>query len=262
MSTNKSCEGCRNADANGFAIPFTMAYQPIVDLAHGTVWGYESLVRGVGGESAFQVLSQVTPENRYAFDQACRVKAIEVAGTHLPQESRARLSINFMPNAVYEPKACIRATLGAAARVGFDPKRLMFEFTENERMEDVGHVQNIVDEYKRMGFATALDDFGAGFAGLNLLAEFQPDVIKIDMELIRGIDASAAKQAILAGIVSITNALNITVLAEGVETEAEVRVLRQAGIALFQGYFFAKPALEQLVGAEAIPQLKAVAMAA
>ena len=236
------CQGCR--DGEEFPVPFTMAFHPIVDLEAGEVWGYEALVRGTEGQGAGSVLSAVNEANRYVFDQACRVKAIELAGTRMPASSRARLSINFMPNAVYEPKACIRATLGAAARTQFDPKRLMFEFTENEHMEDVAHVANIVSEYKRMGFLTALDDFGAGYAGLGLLAKFQPDLIKIDMELIRGIEASRARQVIVAGIVGIARELNVTVLAEGIETEAELTALRAAGIKLFQGYYFAKPQLE------------------
>ncbi|SFV30678.1 EAL domain, c-di-GMP-specific phosphodiesterase class I (or its enzymatically inactive variant) [Devosia crocina] len=238
-----SCQGCRGGE--DFPVAFTMAFHPIIDLAAGKVWGYEALVRGTEGQGAGSVLSAVTEANRYVFDQACRVKAIELAGLNLPAASDARLSINFMPNAVYEPKACIRATLAAAARVQFNPNRLMFEFTENERMTDADHVANIVAEYKRMGFMTALDDFGAGYAGLGLLAKFQPDLIKIDMELLRGIDASSARQAIIASIVTMARQMDIAVLAEGVETEAELMTLRSAGISLFQGYYFARPQLER-----------------
>lgn len=241
--TVSGCAGCRNADANAFAIPFTMAFQPIVNVSAQRIWGYEALVRGVSGEGAYQVLSQVTDENRYAFDQACRVKAIELAGSRIAQGD-AKLSINFMPNAVYEPKACIRATLDAASRMNFDPRRLMFEFTENEHMSDVAHVSNIVSEYRRMGFTTALDDFGAGYAGLSLLSQFQTDLIKIDMELLRDIDANNVKQAIVRGLVGIAAELGITLLAEGVETEAELSVLKALGIDLFQGYYFARPQLE------------------
>lgn len=241
MSTG--CEGCRNTDANSFSIPFTMAFQPIIDISAGKVWGYEALVRGTGGESAYQVLSQVNEQNRYAFDQACRVKAIELAGSKIGNTD-AKLSINFMPNAVYEPKACIRATLAAASRMQFDTSRLMFEFTENERIDDVAHVSHIVSEYRRMGFTTALDDFGAGFAGLSLLARFQTDLIKLDMELLRGIEASKVKHAIVRGLVGIAAELNITLLAEGVETEAEMTVLRSLGLRLFQGYYFARPQVE------------------
>jgi EAL domain-containing protein (putative c-di-GMP-specific phosphodiesterase class I) len=237
-----ACQACR--DGEEFPVPFTMAFHPIVDMDRRRIWGYEALVRGADGQGAASVLSAVTESNRYVFDQACRVKAIELAAQFLPAESDARLSINFMPNAVYEPRACIRATLNAAARTGFNPNRLMFEFTENERMDDTAHVANIVAEYKRMGFTTAIDDFVAGYAGLGLLARFQPDLIKIDMELLRGVDTSPARQAIVAGIVAMGRALDIAVLAEGVETAAELATLRAAGIDLFQGYYFARPQLE------------------
>jgi EAL domain-containing protein (putative c-di-GMP-specific phosphodiesterase class I) len=236
------CDGCRNGLA--FPIAFTMAFHPIVDVSAGVVWGYEALVRGTGGEGAASVLAHVNDTNRYAFDQACRVKAIELAGALLPKGNDARLSINFMPNAVYEPRACIRASLAAAARAGFDPRRLTFEFTENERMDDTAHVRHIIAEYKRMGFTTALDDFGAGYAGLGLLADFQPDLIKIDMALIRGIEKSASRQAIVRGILAIARSLDIMVIAEGIETAAELASLRDAGIRLFQGYLFARPRLE------------------
>jgi EAL domain-containing protein (putative c-di-GMP-specific phosphodiesterase class I) len=241
-----SCEGCRNTDANSFSIPFTMAFQPIVDMSAGRIWGYEALVRGVGGQGAYEVLSQVNEKNRYAFDQACRVKAIELAATAIRGDD-TKLSINFMPNAVYEPKACIRATLAAAARTQFDPSRLMFEFTENERMTDVDHVSHIVSEYRRMGFTTALDDFGAGYAGLSLLSQFQTDLIKLDMELLRGIESLPVKQAIVRGLAGIAAELKITLLAEGVETAEELAALRGLGIALFQGYFFAKPQVENFI---------------
>ena len=245
MSSASGCAGCRNADASLFTIPFTMAFQPIVDVAADKIWGYEALVRGVTGEGANQVLSQVNEHNRYAFDQACRVKAIELAGAGIAAGD-AKLSINFMPNAVYEPKACIRATLEAAGRMQFDPKRLMFEFTENERIDDVAHVSHIVAEYRRMGFTTALDDFGAGYAGLALLAKFQTDLIKLDMELLRDVDTSSVKQAIVRGVVGIAADLGITLLAEGIETKAELDVLRGSGIRLFQGYYFARPTVEKV----------------
>ncbi len=246
MEHNLGCVGCKNADANAFEIPFTMAFQPLIDLPKGVIWGYEALVRGKNDESAADVLAQVNDTNRYAFDQACRVKSIELAGEHL-QSTDAMLSINFMPNAVYEPKACIRATLAAAAKAKFSPQRLMFEFTENEEMADADHVQHIVDEYKKMGFSTAIDDFGAGFSGLGLLARFQTDIIKLDMELIRGIDNSPSRQAIVAGILTMSKLMKFRILAEGVETEAETRCLLNMGVELFQGYFFARPQVETFV---------------
>lgn len=237
------CAGCHEDVQLPFE--FKMAFQPIVDLNAQRVWGYEALVRGANGEPAFSVLNQINDDLRYRFDQASRVMAIETAGALFAGRD-LRLSINFMPNAVYEPSACIQKSLAAAKRAQFPHQNLMFEFTENERMTDPAHVQRIVDVYRKFGFWTALDDFGAGYAGLGLLARWQPDLIKIDMELLRDIHLSRAKQAIIAGIVGIARALDIQVLAEGVENEQELAVLRAAGISLFQGYYFAKPALMAL----------------
>ncbi|MFT5643253.1 MAG: EAL domain-containing protein (putative c-di-GMP-specific phosphodiesterase class I) [Janthinobacterium sp.] len=189
------------------------------------------------------MLSQVTPANRYLFDQACRVEAIRGAASLGMQEL---LSINFMPNAVYQPAACIRSTLQAARLYQFPIERIIFEVTEGEQIMDRPHLVNIFREYRRFGFRTAIDDFGAGYAGLNLLAEYQPHIVKIDMELVRGIDASKPKQAIIDGIVAICAALDVKVLAEGIETAAERDVLRAAGIDLMQGYLFCKPAFQAL----------------
>lgn len=245
MHRPDTCAACKSGQS--FPVAFSMAFQPIVDVASSTIWGYEALVRGTEGQGAGTILGSVTLENRYTFDQACRVKAIELAGERMPKGSRARLSINFMPNAVYEPKACIRASLNAAERVGFDPTRLMFEFTENEKIGDTAHLQHIVDSYRRMGFMTALDDFGAGHAGLGLLAQFQPDLIKIDMELVRGIASSPARKSILRGLVDICRDLEVTILAEGIETEAEMLAVTAAGVTLQQGYYFARPTFETFV---------------
>ncbi|MFS0718813.1 EAL domain-containing protein [Arthrobacter sp. 1P04PC] len=236
-----------------------MAFQPIYDAVAGRVWGYEALVRGLAGEGAYSVLSQVSPEQKYRFDQDCRVKAIELASRLFPADEPLMLSINFMPNAVYEPAACLRATLSAARRNNFPTSAIMFEFTENEEVADTAHLQNIITEYRKHGFTTAIDDFGAGHAGLGLLVDFQPDLLKIDMKLLRDVDTSPARQAVVDGIVGIAEKLDINVLAEGIETEAEYRMLKDAGIRLFQGYWFAKPAFEELPAVRELHEVPAVA---
>lgn len=243
VTRREACQACRGGAP--LAIDITMAFQPIVDIRTGDVFAYEALVRGVDGESAAEVLSTVEPDLIYKFDQTCRVKAIELAGA-LFAPGDTKLSINFMPNAVYEPDACIRASLAAARRVGFDPRRLMFEFTEDERMRDVAHVRRIIAAYRARGFTIALDDVGAGYAGLALLADLQPDILKLDMALIRDIDQSAARRAVVAGLVGIAGALGMRCIAEGVETQAEVRALKETGIHLFQGYVLARPAVNAL----------------
>jgi EAL domain-containing protein (putative c-di-GMP-specific phosphodiesterase class I) len=192
------------------------------------------------------VLSQVTPDNLYAFDQQCRVRAIEGAVEAGILAAGALLSINFLPKAVYSPAACIQLTLRTAAATGFPTERLIFEFTENEQMTDPGHVRSIIETYRRMGFGTALDDFGAGYAGLSLLADFQPDAIKLDMALVRGIDPSLPRRMIVGSVKRLCDEMDIRVVAEGVETEAEARALEAIGIRYMQGYLFARPAFEAL----------------
>jgi EAL domain-containing protein (putative c-di-GMP-specific phosphodiesterase class I) len=100
-----------------------------------------------------------------------------------------------------------------------------------------------------MGIKLAIDDFGAGYSGLNLLAEFQPDQVKIDMNLVRGIEKHGPRQAIVRGIAQVCVDLGIDVIAEGVETLQEFRWFEDQGIRLFQGYLFAKPAFEQFPAA-------------
>lgn len=239
------CADCRDLSALGF--DFTMAYQPILNIRSGKLFAYEALVRGPQGQSAASVLGQVNDSNRYRFDQACRVKAIEIAARlglhHIPD---CRLSINFLPNAVYRPASCIRSTLEACSEYGFPSNRLMFEVTEGERVNDDGHLLSIFKEYRSKGFTTAIDDFGAGYAGLRLLTMFQPHVIKIDMDLVRDIDSSVSKHAIVSGIALTAERLGILLLAEGIETAAERDTLLDLGIELQQGYLYARPAVEQL----------------
>ncbi|WP_310215520.1 EAL domain-containing protein [Caulobacter sp. BE264] len=251
MIMSKACSGCR--DGQDFETPFSMAFQPIVQLSSGAVFAHEALARGAEGQGAGTVLSTISDQNRYVFDQQCRVKAIELATTlELPQTG-ANLSINFMPNAVYEPRACIRLTLATAMRTGFPLNRLIFEFTENEQL-DIQHVLNILRTYRAMGFKTAIDDFGAGYAGLNLLAKYQPDIVKLDMELIRGVDSDRGKRVIVSHLVKMLAELEILTVCEGVETIDELSALRDLGVDYVQGYVIAKPVFQGL----ATPDLNAI----
>lgn len=203
-------------------------------------------MRGSKGEGAASVLALVTPENRYAFDQQCRVAAIEGAVAAGILETDAKLSINFLPNAVYSPVACIQLTLKTAQATGFPIERLIFEFTENEQMVDPQHVGTIIEAYRKMGFGTAIDDFGAGYAGLGLLAKFQTDYIKLDMDLVSGLDTDLPRRIIVDGIIRIARALEIKVIAEGIETVAEYGALRALGVRYIQGYLLAKPGFKAL----------------
>lgn len=220
-----------------------MGFEPIVDTARGQIIAYEALVRGLAGEGAASVLGQVNDLNRYAFDQTARVRAIEWAQRlSMP----GILSINFMPNAVYDPAACIQRSLQAAHRVGWPTDRIAFEVSESERVRDRSHLVHIFQTYKAMGFKTAIDDFGAGHAGLGLLADFQPDWVKLDMELVRSIDRRPAARAIVRSVVDLCETLGCTVIAEGIETVSEYQCVCDLGIDLMQGFFFGQTAFEAL----------------
>lgn len=240
-SSSANCEGCSKSAALGFEFEF--AYQPIVDLRDRSVFAHEALVRGVNGEGALSVLNQVNDQNRYRFDQLCRIKAIKGAA-RLGMNSH--LSINFMPNAVYRPELCIRSTLEAAREHDFPLDRLIFETLENEHVDNYRHLTQILREYREFGFKTAIDDFGAGYSGLALLADFQPDLLKLDMGLIRDIHRDRARQVIVRAIVTMCMELGITVIAEGIEQAEERDFLADCGIYLMQGYWFAKPAFKAL----------------
>ena len=246
MSTNFPISeieiGCKKCgQLTGF--DFTYAYQPIVNVKKRVIFGYEALVRDRVTKTAKTVLDKVNDDNRYAFDQSCRTKAISMAN-QLGLDKV--LSINFLPNAVYQPKHCIQSTLRVARHTGFPVEKIMFEVTESEEVLDVDHMRNIFESYQETGFITALDDFGAGYAGLNLLASFQPHIIKLDIELVRDIHLLEAKQIIVQAMVDMTNKLGIKLLAEGVECIEEVRFFEGMGVNLMQGYFFAKPGYECL----------------
>ena len=240
--TSENCNLC-NA---GPELPFSMAFQPIVNVAERTVWAYEALARGPEGEPAATVLNHSLHNNRYAIDQRCREKAVAVASALGILQTSAALSINFYPNAVYEPRQCLARTFAAANAVGFPLNRLIFEITEVEEVRDHEHLRRIMTEYRTHGLRLAIDDFGAGHSGLNLLSVFQPDIIKVDRVLVDHIDQRSASRSIVRSIVRMCAEMDVTLVAEGIEREEEMQVLCEMGISLMQGFLFARQAFEGL----------------
>ena len=223
-----------------------MAFQPIVDVKRQTVFAYEALVRGTEQESASAVLNQVTEESRSAFDQSCRIKAMILAQKLGIAEQGALLSVNFMPGSHYSAADCFQRTLQAAEWTGFPLRSLMFEISEMESLNDTDRLRAIATEYRSHGLTIALDDFGAGSSGLNLLADIEVQVLKLDGRLIRGINFQPRAEQIVRSTAAMANRLGIQLVAECVETKAEVDVLLDAGITLMQGYLFAAPTFESL----------------
>lgn len=231
-----ACDGCRAPSA---PVAFQHAFQPIFDLKAGRAFGHEALVRGLNGEGAFQVLSQIDDSNRYHFDQSSRTEAVRRASELGMDEY---LFINFLPNAVYKPENCIRRTLEACREHNFPENRIVFEVSESECVDNRHHLLDILRAYDTIGFKTAIDDFGSGYAGLTLLRQHQPTFLKLDMGLIRDIDKNPVAQAIARGVLGISRDMGARLIAEGVETAGERDWLVDAGVDLMQGYLLARPA--------------------
>jgi EAL domain-containing protein (putative c-di-GMP-specific phosphodiesterase class I) len=229
------------AGDSGFDVSF--AFQPIVEIESQKVFAYEALVRGPSNESAGMVFASLEPSQLHLFDRAARAQAIALAAS-LGLE--VGLSLNFMPQALETLPDAISSTLDAARKAGLSARNIFLEITEGELIRDLAGFSRAINQYRASGMQLVIDDFGAGYAGLNLLADFQPDVIKIDMHLVHDIDSKGPRQAIARAVIQVCGDLGIEVIAEGVETQAEYRWFKRAGVKLFQGYLFGRPEFESL----------------
>jgi blue light- and temperature-responsive anti-repressor len=222
---------------------FSFAFQPIVDTHTRTVYSHEALVRGLNNEPACQILQRYSGEQMPAFDAACRAKAIEVA-TRIGVPTN--LNLNFLPSAAFDLENGLDSTIEAAKRHSFPLDRIIVEATEGEAIVNLVQFARVVNEYRRCGMRLAIDDFGAGYAGLTLLSEFQPDIVKLDIALVRGIQSHGPRQAIVRAISQVCVDLGIDFVVEGVETVDEFSWFTDLGVNLYQGYLFAKPMFEAI----------------
>lgn len=223
----------------------TMAFQPIVDLAAGgQPYAYEALVRGADGQSAIEILSQIPEGKAIEFDAHCRNLAVGMAHT---LGLKCFLSLNISPDALCDIRHGIHSTLRAARRAGFPPEKIIFEITEHAPFPDTQRLRRWISACRNRGIRIALDDFGSGYSGLNTLLQLKPDIVKIDRDIIRQINKDPAKQALVNCVVDACKRIGVSVVAEGVETEAEVNELRSHGVRYMQGYYFGKPAVGQVL---------------
>jgi len=224
----------------------TTYFQPIVSLPNLEIVAYECLSRGVKSDGSLMppyLLFKLAVENDLLFflDRLCRENALKSAAV---KKITADIFINFIPTSIYVPETCLQSTMHWARQLEYDPSRIVFEVVESHQVEDLKHLRSILDFYRDKGFRTALDDIGSGHTNLATLAALGADLIKIDMEIIRGIDKDPVKQSIFGALATIAHENGIKVLAEGVETCEELAYVRENGAELAQGYLFAKPAAE------------------
>ncbi|HEX8702219.1 MAG TPA: EAL domain-containing protein [Myxococcaceae bacterium] len=222
----------------------TAHFQPIVHARDTRkIFAYESLMRGRAVDGSLVSPGKMMETARgadllFQLDLAARTTAIREARRH---QLEGALFINFTPTAIYDPAYCLRSTVAAIREAGIPPRDVVFEVIETDHAEDTRHLRSIIDFYRQAGFRVALDDLGAGHSSLNLIHQLRPDIMKLDMELIRNIHEDAYKASITQKLLEIAQKLSILTVAEGIETPEELRWVRTHGVDYVQGYLIARP---------------------
>jgi diguanylate cyclase (GGDEF)-like protein len=217
-------------------------FQPIIDLKRGEFLGYEGLIRGPANSPLH------SPVNLFATaEREGLALEVEMLARHTVLESFSRqdlpglLFLNVSPQTLTQPSFRNGQTLAFLEQLEIDPSRVVIEITENQPTFDFEAMRSALLHYRGMGFKIAIDDLGEGFSSLRLWSELRPEYIKIDMHFVQGVDRDPIKLQFLKSIQSIAQSCGTHVIAEGVETEAELKVVKDLGIALGQGYFIARP---------------------
>lgn len=227
---------------------FSFAFQPLVEIESLETIGHEALVRGLSGESAASVIDAIRPENRYYFDQACRMRALKAAAR---RGIDFALHLNCSQVSPDNLALSIDATVECAVEHGIDPSRIVLEFGNLEMLGNPRQLDKAREMAHAAGMRVLADNVGIGEVGLKRLAVFRPDLAKLDRSLIQGIDRSTRRQAIVLGVIATCRALGIEVIATGIEREEELDWVRDAGIRLAQGFYFALPSFNPELAVEA-----------
>ncbi|KFZ36816.1 D-glycero-D-manno-heptose 1-phosphate guanosyltransferase [Shewanella mangrovi] len=218
-------------------------FQPIVNIAAGRIHGYEALSRGPASSplhTPFHLFGAAERNARLSeLETLCRSAAIQqFSQRQLP----GKLFINISPKALLDPDYPKGQTLRIAQQLGYSPSQIVIELSEQYPAEDIDLLKSCLDHYRNQGFQVALDDLGAGYSGLRLWSELAPDYVKIDRHFIDRIDQFPVKQEFVRSIVELCQSLTCKVIAEGIETDAELAILRRLGISLCQGFLLGRPA--------------------
>lgn len=224
-------------------LDFKHAYQPLVDTRTRQVFGYEVLLRGPQQEPPWFLFERVNPSDRGLFERRINESALkhsQVLGNN------KLLFINVSPSILLEDQGNYLLELTRLPESSFMATNIVLELSESGLQRDIRALGTTLNRLRGAGFTIALDDFGAGSAGLNSLIDVNPDIIKLDMHLIRAIHESGVRQALIRSVAQFADALGISILAEGVETNEEYYYLQGIGIHLFQGFLFARPKMDYL----------------
>jgi len=220
----------------------SVVYQPIVSLTSGEMLGWEALARGPENsyfsrpDHIFNFAEEVGL--LFPAEKVCREKAISCIGD---LDAEQKLFLNVHPRTMSDLNFIKGETLQILRNHGLLPRNIVFEITERHSIGDFSSFKQLIENYRSQGYRIAIDDVGAGFSGLQTIAEIRPDFIKIDMSLVRNIDSILSRQAVVEALISLAGNINSRVVAEGVETQQELNTLLLKGVHYAQGYYLARP---------------------
>lgn len=230
---------------------FTSVLQAIVYTSDPQrVFAREALLRGVARDSSIVYPNYMFDVARGCgmltqLDLAARKAAID---RMVLDDIQDTLFVNLTPGAIDDPLASLEDTVEMIDAAGISHDRIVFEVVESEATHDVNRLKGLLRFYRQAGFRVALDDVGSGYSSLNLLHQLRPDFVKIDMELIRGVDSDPYKALVAGKTIEIATTLGVQTIAEGIETPEELAWVRANGATYAQGYAISRPTVPTFSG--------------
>lgn len=217
-------------------------FQPIISFETGEALGWEALSRGPKGsrferpDTLFSFAEEMG--ELYTLEKICRERAIERA-RDLP--FGAKLFLNLNPRTIDDPQFTKGETRKLLDLHGLVPSNIVFEITERHSIQDYVAFRKSLEHYRQQGYLIAVDDAGAGYSSLQSIVELCPDFIKMDMSLVREVHNDPVKQALLEAFVTLAGKIRCKIIAEGIESEEEVKTLHALGIDYGQGFLLGRP---------------------
>lgn len=217
-------------------------YEPIVEVESRTVFGYEALARGREGSRFHSPLALFgeAEEHELVFelDGICRESGLTGAKDF---PAGTKLFLNIRPTTIHDPNFQADRLIETLKASQLTPSDVVFEISEQESIASYGAFREMRDFYRGLGFQFALDDTGAGYAGLEELIEVEPDYIKIDRAMVSGVDTDPARESVLEALLTVADKMGAQVIGEGLDTLEELEVLGRLGIRFGQGWLFGRP---------------------
>jgi EAL domain-containing protein (putative c-di-GMP-specific phosphodiesterase class I) len=217
-------------------------FQPVFDLSTGEMIGMEALSRGPrgsefeSGETLFSLAERT--DLLIPLERVCRQRSLEAAAG---ADANRQIFLNLSPAAASDPEFLGPLFLEQVASLGLAPDRIVLEITERTYAVYEGLFREVLSRFRQQNFRIAVDDVGTGYSNLTSLAEIEPDYLKFDNVFVRGIDRRRTKQDLLEALMSFARKMKTKVIAEGIETREELKILQTLGVPYGQGFLLARP---------------------